>query len=56
MHRSEIPNVTTREVSGTSLDTLVIDYGGARHRSHEGFVIGQVSDFDESLAECEQVP
>lgn len=131
MHRSEIPNVTTREVSGTSLDTLVIDYGGAGHRSflafrtageqpfewtiepfetgvthfeglpplpagvadseglmersvyvrfgvtapsaasfapmdpaeltvpwriHEGFVIGQVSDFDESLAECEEVP
>jgi hypothetical protein len=130
-HRSEVPQVTARQVSGTSLDTLVIDYGGAGHRSflafrtageqpfewtiepfdtgvthfeglpplpagvadsvglmersvyvrfgvtapsaasfapmdpaeltvpwriHEGFVIGQVSDFDESLAECEQVP
>jgi len=130
-HRTEIPPVTTRQVSGTSLDTLVIDFGGAGHRSfvalrvagddgfewtiepfqtgvahfeglpalpegvaesvglrersvyvrfgataptaaqfdptdvsqrtvpwliHEGFVIGQVSDFEPGLAECEQVP
>lgn len=129
-HRTEIPVVTTRSVSGTSLDTLSVHYGGEGHRSflalrvageqpfewmiepfatgvtlfeglpplpsgvadsiglterslyvrfgvtapsaatfapttsgeqtvpwliHEGFVIGQVSDFGESVADCDQV-
>lgn len=130
-HRTEVPTVTTRQVSGTSLDTLSVDYGGEGHRSflalrtsgeqpfewtiepfetgvtsfqglpplpdgvaetvglmersiyvrfgvtapsaasfspsapeemtvpwliHEGFVIGQVSDFGPSVSDCMQVP